>query len=138
VSVPGRTAFWARINVLESPSLSNSLRNRLFNSIMPSENVVHIVAIFAEAVLYGIYLVTFAWCLKDITMGKIASGIQLETRRRRRWSYLVLSVTLLMFVSSTVNIILGLIRLVQAFGVEPISPNAVSRLPGSWINLVKI
>jgi O-antigen ligase len=132
--MPGRSKYKLFINWTPSSIFNDYFRPSSlppFRS-MASENAIHIASIFVESVLYGIFLVTFFWCLKD----SIFSPYRVD--RRKHWNRLILAVTLLLFISSTVNIALGLLRLIRAFTQHPLQDAAVSKLKGNWINWVKV
>lgn len=97
-------------------------------------STAQLVAVFVECTFYGIYLVTFVASLQTV----------LRSSPQRPWlsclksNRLMLTVVLLMFIVSTLNLALGLVRVIQGFiyGAR-FGNSAVEQLGLDWVNILK-
>jgi len=79
---------------------------------------------FVTSVLYGLYLYTFFQCLYAL----VRSGSRWKEYSDINWG--LVAITLILFVNGTLNVSLGLLRLIQQFSLH-IGPVA-------WVNAVKV
>lgn len=92
----------------------------------------HIVALFMEAVTYGVYLVTLGMCLRALFWG--------NTGRKKRYNWPLIVVALLMFVFSTFDVALGLRHNLDAFIYYkgPGGPIEEFKDISYWVNVMKV
>ncbi|KAJ3505595.1 hypothetical protein NLJ89_g7332 [Agrocybe chaxingu] len=90
------------------------------------------IALFLQAIFYGIYVVTFIQALTGIFSSKSLGS---SSRLTIHWPTLV--VTMLLFFNSTLNLVLGLIRIMQAYIYDVKSTKAIDQLGVDWINITK-
>lgn len=93
------------------------------------------VAVFIESVLYGIYLVSLGYCLRALLFDPHSHGLQWK----KEINFVMLTVTLLLWVVSTLDLALGLRHNLEAFVYYsgPGGPTAVFLEISSWINIMK-
>lgn len=99
---------------------------------LPS-HLAQLVGLFVECLFYGIYLVTFAACIRTI----VWSGPELRWRSRFKNHWSMLAVVLLLFVCSSLNLSLGLLRIFQAF-LCSVGSDYVEDFGQDWISIVKV
>ncbi|CAA7261966.1 unnamed protein product [Cyclocybe aegerita] len=90
------------------------------------------IALFLQAVFYGVYVVTFIQALTGIFSSK-----SLGSNPRLNIHWPTLAVTMLLFFNSTLNLVLGLIRIMQAYIYNVKSSKAIDQLGIDWINITK-
>lgn len=75
--------------------------------------VALIAALFTECILYGLFLVTFGFCLRALLFRKkgLSSGLELNRNLNRT----LLAVTILMFLLSTMDLALELRHVLDVF-----------------------
>ncbi|KAF8068856.1 hypothetical protein FPV67DRAFT_1668910 [Lyophyllum atratum] len=96
--------------------------------------VAQLVAVFVECIFYGIYLVTFIASLQAI----LWSGPLRTWPSRLKSNRSMLTAVLSMFVFSTLNLALGLVRILQGVIYNTRSGGgAVEQLGLNWVNIVK-
>ncbi|KAF8068864.1 hypothetical protein FPV67DRAFT_1448721 [Lyophyllum atratum] len=97
-------------------------------------DAAQLVGVFVECIFYGIYLITFISSLKCI----LWSGPQRTWASRLTGNWLMSTVVLLMFIFSTLNLALGLVRLLQGlvYHTHP-GGGAIKELGQDWINIIK-
>ncbi|KAF9459966.1 hypothetical protein BDZ94DRAFT_1311926 [Collybia nuda] len=96
-------------------------------------NIAQVVAVFVECIFYGIYLVTFAASLRSIIL--CSPELTWISRFQHRWCTLM--VVLSIFVLSTVNLALGLVRILALINHDFIGTGAVEQLGQDWLNIIK-
>jgi hypothetical protein len=103
---------------------------------MPLQSsAAQLIAVFVECIFYGIYLVTFGAALRCI----LWSGPQRSWALRLKSSRTMFTVVLLMFIFSTINLALGLVRILQGFVYNArFGANATEQLGQDWVNIVKV
>jgi len=101
---------------------------------MASEDTIQIAAIFVESVLYGVYLISFFACLDTILFAN-PDGHWVKHLRKSHW--LILVVTIVLFLSSTLNLALGVVRLIHAVQSQVNPTSFTQGFEDTWINLVK-
>jgi hypothetical protein len=89
-----------------------------------------LLALFVEAIFYGIYLVSFGTCILKILRlrpGHMSAG-------RIHWPFVV--ATIILFIPSTLDISLGVVRVLDPrfFHSNP----ATARLKRDWVNAAKV
>ncbi|KAF8068866.1 hypothetical protein FPV67DRAFT_1490019 [Lyophyllum atratum] len=97
-------------------------------------DAAQVVAVFVECIFYGIYLVTFLASLKSI----LWSGSQRTWASRLTSNRSMFLVIMVIFTISTLNLALGLVRLLQGliYHTQP-GGGAIAELGQDWINIVK-
>lgn len=97
-----------------------------------------LVAVFVESIFYGTYLVTFIRALRCIIWTPGGTHVRGWTRFKKR--FLMLTMALLLFLSSsTLNLALGLVRILQAFiSNQHSGSTAVEQLGQDWVNILKV
>ncbi|GJF00792.1 hypothetical protein PsYK624_170930 [Phanerochaete sordida] len=90
-----------------------------------------IVALFMEAIAYGIYLVTLGLCARALFWGRAAA------RGRHHWP--LIAVALAMFVFATLDVAFGLRHVLDAFIFYrgPGGPDAEFENISYWVNVMK-
>lgn len=102
-------------------------------SQIPS-NVSQIVAVFVECILYGIYLVTFTASLQSIASSH--PGLSWASRFKNKWPMLM--VVLLLFILSTLNLVLGLLRIIAFIHHDIVGSGEAEQLGQDWLNILKV
>ena len=92
-----------------------------------------IVALFMEAVAYGIYLVTLGLCARALAWGRAGE-------RRARFNWPLVAVALAMFVFATLDVAFGLRHVLDAFIFYHGSggPDAEFEDISYWVNVMKV
>ncbi|KAF9459967.1 hypothetical protein BDZ94DRAFT_1311927 [Collybia nuda] len=96
-------------------------------------NLAQVVAVFVECIFYGAYLVTFAACLKSITLART----ELPWASRFKDHHSTLIIISLIFSISTFNLALGLDRIIALLNHDSVGSGAVQQLGADWINILK-
>lgn len=93
-----------------------------------------IVALFMEAVAYGIYLVTFGLCVRVLFCGRRG------TKRRKRYNWSLIVVAALMFIFATLDVAFGLRHNLDAFVFYrgPGGPITEFQNISYWVNVMKV
>ncbi|KAF9467819.1 hypothetical protein BDZ94DRAFT_1247816 [Collybia nuda] len=99
--------------------------------MLPS-NLAQLIGLFVECIFYGIYLATFAACIQTM----VWSGPELRWRSRFRNHWSMMTVVLLLFACSSLNLALGLLRILQA-AKRPTGISSTEELGQDWVNIVK-
>lgn len=89
------------------------------------QDTAQIAGLFVESVLYGLFLDTFFRCLYVLVRSNLG------WKRRADISWGLVLVTFALFVSATVNITLGLLRIIQGFVLH-------IGLGVPWVNTMKV
>lgn len=120
----------ANIPGIKSPKCSLSSGPRT-STPMPqiSSDVAQIVGLFVECIFYGLYLATFAASLQSIA----SSRPELSWVSRFKHQCSMLIIILLLFIFSTLNLILGLIRIIAFIRRDLVGVSA-----SDWLNIVKV
>ncbi|GLB42370.1 hypothetical protein LshimejAT787_1103850 [Lyophyllum shimeji] len=99
-----------------------------------SSDAAQLVAVFVECIFYGLYLVTFAVSLKCILWS--SPERTLASRLASNWS--MFTVVMLMFNFLTLNLALGLVRLLQGLVYHShTAGGSIAELGQDWVNIVK-
>ncbi|TFK36547.1 hypothetical protein BDQ12DRAFT_576569, partial [Crucibulum laeve] len=93
-------------------------------------DTAQIVAVFVESIFYGLFLVTFFYCLRAL----LCTESYRRGWRNVNWSMLIIA--LVFWISGTLNLAFGLLRLLQAF-VYNTGPQKVTQLGLDWVNVAK-
>ncbi|PPR02308.1 hypothetical protein CVT24_011646 [Panaeolus cyanescens] len=90
-------------------------------------------ALFAEAILYGMYMVTFINVLTKIFRTECSRW---KPRSQIRWE--TLAVGILLWMNATLNLALGLVRQMQQYIFRDLSKNPnIKQVGQDWINIAK-
>ncbi|KAJ7719942.1 hypothetical protein B0H16DRAFT_1386994 [Mycena metata] len=93
-----------------------------------------ILGLFLESVFWGMYLITFVYCLRTLLF-----GLNFEIKRPSEINWPMVVITLLMCVLATLDTAVGLLHLIQAFVLYtgPGGPTEEFSNISDWINVVK-
>ncbi|GLB42156.1 hypothetical protein LshimejAT787_1101710 [Lyophyllum shimeji] len=93
-----------------------------------------LIALFIECIFYGIYLVTVVTALRRVLRCSTDRPWKSQVKSQR-WT---LTVLFLMFAVSTLNIVLGLVRILQGLVYNiRVGDAADEQLGRNWLNMVK-
>lgn len=100
-------------------------------AVLPIDEA-QIVALFMEAVAYGIYLVTLGMCLHALFLG--------NTGRKERYNWPLIVVALTMFLFATFDVAFGLRHNLDAFIFYKGSggPTEEFKDISYWVNVMKV
>ncbi|GLB42147.1 hypothetical protein LshimejAT787_1101620 [Lyophyllum shimeji] len=119
-------------------AILSSLHPHIPSFIMPEtqfqSDEAQLVAVFVECIFYGVYLVTFLAALQSI----LWTGPERAWLPRLNRNKTMFAVVLLMFTDSSLNLALGLVRILQGLIYSKRSGGgAVEQLGLDWVNIVK-
>lgn len=90
-------------------------------------------AFMVESIFYGIYLVTFFVCLQGLLWDSKGNW-----KPFRNINILMMVVVFLLFISSSMNLALALVRSMQFFVYDPESDKKRNRPGEIWLNVLKV
>lgn len=100
---------------------------------LPSD-LAQIIAVFVECIFYGIHLVTFAASLRSIALSR--PDLPWTSRFKLKQSMTI--AVLLLFIFSTINLALGLLRILAFLRQDVLRSGSIQRLGQSWANILKV
>lgn len=96
---------------------------------MPSSDTAQLASLFVESVFYGVYLVTFGYCLQALF--RTPSG----WKRPDKIKFVPLFVALSLFCTGTINLVFGFYQILD---VQEHRVSNVGYLGKPWVNIVKV